>query len=222
MLRPTDKTDIKIGEEVRVIHEGAGATVGGKVVSFSRLGSHLFLSTDNMSGECWVSRFEKVYDPKALKVGDRVVLKTLDYGDGRLLWRNLQNTVGNTGTINQIKDWGNPYIVDWDNGTRDTYADNHLELLVEDETLPFGEMDKEQKRELMHSWIDGETVQMFCTITEKWSDVTEPTWSFDVAYRIKPAPTAEELEIQELEGKVVELKAQIDEFETRKTELLAA
>lgn len=51
-------------------------------------------------------------------------------------------------------------------------------------------MTKKHKHcDVIKAWADGETIQLKGNEPEVWKDVTNPSWSVYLEYRVKPNPT---------------------------------
>jgi len=55
---------------------------------------------------------------------------------------------------------------------------------------PFGELDKQTKKELLCAWVDGAEFEV-CG-RDEWNPITDPSWSFGCTYRVKPIISAKE------------------------------
>lgn len=57
---------------------------------------------------------------------------------------------------------------------------------------PFGELDKQTKKDLLCAWVDGAEIEMQGSTQSYWSHVWKPNWLSNCTYRVKPTISAKE------------------------------
>ena len=102
-------------------------------------------------------------------------------------------------TLYSVSDWGNGFVKE--NSTHSVISnwEYHLFELVEDNDMsllqqinsPFGELDKQTKKDLLCAWVDGAEIEMI-DVVYGWANVWCPSWKEGGVYRVKPTISAKD------------------------------
>jgi hypothetical protein len=65
-------------------------------------------------------------------------------------------------------------------------------LPVQQITTPFGDLDKQTKKDLLCAWVDGADIEIQSGYSRKWSLVGFPSWYSESIFRVKPTISAKD------------------------------
>lgn len=137
------------------------------------------------------------------KVGDKVQIRkdSKHYGDEGY---NPKDTVG-TVTYAGERRSEYPYKVKWPEGKgTNVYRGKDLELAATEYPNP-----PHKHRDLIIAWANGAEIEFRSNPKNPWIPRDIPMWADSSEYRIKPAKSEAELELEKLEKQAEELQNQI-------------
>ena len=67
--------------------------------------------------------------------------------------------------------------------------------------------------ELIKAWADGAEIQVYSTGLLDWHELEKPSWVVGLKYRIKPAKSAKDTKLEELEANMRKLADEIKELQ---------